>query len=108
VTGTPYVDELVRRLRLDGGEVGVRFGGKQAADVSFARNGQRVVLRTKEPELAAAVESLGAGYRDALRPGSGVRSAGFDLLLVHVDEVVATRDTSEPLRITADGLQWPR
>jgi hypothetical protein len=31
----------------------------------------------------------------------------FDLLLVHVDEVIAARDTTQPLRITADGLQWP-
>ena len=36
-----------------------------------------------------------------------VESVGFTLLLVHLDEVIATRDTTEPLRIMADRLQWP-
>jgi len=110
MTGRPYVEELVARLRLDGGEVEVRYGGRQAADISFAdsRVPHRVVLRTAEPQLAAAVELLGAGCRDDLWPDSSVTGAGFNLLLVHVDEVVGSRDTTDPLLITADGLQWPR
>jgi hypothetical protein len=26
----------------------------------------------------------------------------------HLDEAVATMDTTEPMRITVEGLQWPR
>jgi hypothetical protein len=109
VAGTPYVDELVRRLRLDGADVDLRRGGRDTADVSFAdpRVDQRITLRTSESELATAVTTLGDECRDVLWPDHSVESAGFNLLLVHVVEVVATRDTTEPLRITAAGLQWP-
>jgi len=110
VPGTPFVDELVRRLRLDGGPVEVRHGGRQTADVVLhpAALDHPVTLRTSEGELAVAVPRLGADCRDAFWPGSTIDEAGFNVLLVHVDEVVATRDTTEPLRITAGGLQWPR
>jgi hypothetical protein len=40
--------------------------------------------------------------------GHSIESAGFDLLLVHPDEAVATMDTTEPMWITVEGLQWPR
>ena len=66
-----------------------------------------LVLVVREEDLAAAVTVLGQECRDALWPGSSTEAAGLNLLLVHVDEVVATRDTTEPLRITADGLEWP-
>jgi hypothetical protein len=109
VAGTPYVDELVRRLREDGAGVEVERGGRGSAAVRFRdpRVPHVITLWTSDRELAAAVTNLG-DCRNALWPDHTVESAGFNLLLVHVDEVVATRDTSEPLRITADGLQWPR
>jgi hypothetical protein len=102
VTGTPYVDELVRRIRLADPGVEVQYGGRASVAVRFGG----VTLWTSERELAAAVTSLG-DCRDELWPDHTVESAGFNLLLVHVDEVIATRDTTEPLRITAGGLPWP-
>lgn len=66
-----------------------------------------LVLSVREQGLAATVTAIGEGCRDALWPDSSVEAAGFNLLLVHLDEVVATRDTSEPLRITDQGLEWP-
>ena len=110
MAGTPFVDELVRRLGLDGPDVEVRRGGRDTADVLVVvpEVDHLVTLRTSEAELAAAVTTLGEGCRDDLWPDHTVESAGFNLLLVHVDEVIGTRDTTEPLRITAAGLQWPR
>ena len=61
VAGLPYVDELVRRLRLDGRPLAVGPAGHGTVRV---------------------------------------------LSLVLGDEVV-TREATGPLRITADGLQWP-
>ena len=37
---------------------------------------------------------------------AGTRS-GLNLLLVHLDEVVATRNVSAPLGVTRQGLEWP-
>ena len=109
MTGTPYVDELVRRLRLSDPDVAVQPGGRGSAAVRFhqASVPHVITLWTSDRELEDAVTALGADA-DGLWPGSSVEAAGFDLLLVHLDEVVATRDTTEPLRITAAGLQWPR
>ncbi len=36
-----------------------------------------------------------------------IEDAGSNLLLVHLDEVLATRDSSKPLRITDQGLRGP-
>ena len=106
--GTPYPDELVRRLRLAHPDVEARVRDEGAtiawreADVDHP-----LVLLVGERDLAAAVTSLGEDCRDALWPDSTIREAGFDVLLVHVGEVVATRDTTAPLRITPAGLEWP-
>ena len=104
----PYVDELVRRLRRDGGLLEVRPGGRGSVEVLFTeeRVDHPVTLRTSEAELTTAVTVL-AETAHEVWPDETAESAGFNLLLVHLGEVVATRDTSEPLRITADGLQWP-
>ena len=69
--------------------------------------GHALRLLVREADLAAAVEDAGAESRDALWPGSSVEDAGFSMLLVHLDEVLATRDTTSPLRITVEGLEWP-
>ena len=58
-------------------------------------------------DAGGAVTAIGENCRDDLWPGSSIDAAGFNLLLVHLDEVVATRDTSDPLRITGQGLEWP-
>jgi hypothetical protein len=66
-----------------------------------------LALHVHEKDLAAAVAALGEDCRDALWPEGTIDAAGFNLLLVHLGEVVATRDTTEPLRITSRGLRWP-
>ncbi|OMQ14343.1 hypothetical protein A7K94_0217345 [Modestobacter sp. VKM Ac-2676] len=106
----PFIDELVRRLRMDGREAEARYGGARSVEIRIRYRDldHPVTLWTKEPDLEAAVTSLGEGCRDDLWPDHGVGSAGFDLLLVHLDEVVATRDTTEPVRISSVGLEWPR
>jgi hypothetical protein len=106
---TPYLAELVRRMRLDNPTVSIDVGENGAGTVVWQARGlsHPLVLFVRERDLAAAVTTIGEDCRDALWPGGSVEAAGFNLLLVHLDEVVATRDTSEPLRITDQGLEWP-
>ena len=66
-----------------------------------------VVLRAREVDLAAALPALGEDCRDALWPDSSLVTPGFNILFVHLDEVLSVRDTSAGLRIAADGLVWP-
>ena len=110
MAGLPYVEELIRRLRLDGRPLDVGYGASRTVTLTQRSDDvdERVRLVVSDPDLAAALTSLGVECRDELWPDQSVESAGFDLLLVHVDEVVATRDVSEPLLITSGGLQWPR
>ena len=105
----PYVEELVRRLPTYHPPVEAEYAPRRTAYVRFTdpHVDHRITLWTSETELGRAVTTIGEGCRDALWPDDTVESAGFTLLLVHVDEVIATRDTTQPLRITADGLQWP-
>ena len=65
------------------------------------------LLLDGERDLAAAGTSLGEDCRDLLWPDSTIDEMGVELLLVHVGEVVATRDTTAPLRITPAGPEWP-
>jgi hypothetical protein len=106
---TPYLRELVRCMRLDDPAASIDVGRNGAATVVWRRRDvdHPLVLWVRERDLAVAVTTIGEGCREALWPDSSIEAAGFDLLLVHVDEVVATRDTSEPLRITDQGLGWP-
>jgi hypothetical protein len=106
---TPYLTEFVRRMRLDNPTVSMDIGTEGAATVVWQQRDvdHPLVLFVRERDLAAAVTSIGADCRDVLWPNSSIEVAGFNLLLVHLDEVVATRDTSEPLRITDRGLAWP-
>ncbi|WP_299960249.1 hypothetical protein [uncultured Modestobacter sp.] len=105
----PFIEELLRRLRMDGAVVDAEYGGNRSVQIRLGgrRVDHEVTLWTKEPDLEAAVTALGRDCRDMLWPDHTVESAGFNLLLVHLDEVIATRDTTAPLRITATGLQWP-
>jgi hypothetical protein len=106
---TPFVDELVRRLRMDcpGLDVDIRPGGAATVRWESSRVDSPLTLYVHEGDLEVAVTELGQNCRDQLWPGSSVEAAGFNLLLVHLDEVLATRDISEPLRITRQGLVWP-
>ena len=107
--GTPFVEELVRRLRMGFSDVAVDIRPSGAATARFRASGldHPLALYVHERDLGAAVSDIGEDCRDALWPESTVEAAGFNLLLVHLDEVIATRNTSEPLRITSDGLVWP-
>ncbi len=109
MTATPHLDELLRRLRMadesatldvDRGALGTLVWREPGVD-------HPLVIVVREQDLAVAVAGIGRECRDALWPESTIDAAGFNLLLVHVDEVVATRDTTEPLRISTAGLVWP-
>jgi hypothetical protein len=106
---TPYLTELVRRMRLDDAPVSIDISKDGAVTVVWQKRDldHPLVLFVRERDLAVAVTALGEDCRDALWPSSSIEAAGFNLLLVHLDEVVATRDTSEPLRISDQGLEWP-
>ncbi len=106
---TPYVSELLHRLRMADPQASVEVDAEGRAWLRWqgADQDAPLTLVVTEQDLAAAVRSTGEICRDALWPRSTVDAAGFNLLLVHVDEVVATRDVTAPLRITAKGLQWP-
>jgi hypothetical protein len=106
---TPYLTQLVRRLRLADPTVSIDIGTNGTATVVWQERDvdHPLVLLVRERDLAAAVTAIGEDCRDELWPNSSIEAAGFNLLLVHLDEVVATRDTSEPLRITDQGLEWP-
>jgi hypothetical protein len=106
---SPYVSELVRRLQEDWTEVTVRVSARGDATIVCysASRDTPLVLQVREADLAAAVTAIGTDCRDALWPGSTIEAAGFNVLLTHLHELLVTRDTTEPLRITARGLQWP-
>ncbi len=106
---TPYLEEFIRRLHLDGRtDIAADVHPTGAATLTWheAGIGHSLVVVLHERDLAAAVPDIGRQARE-LWPDSTVDEAGFNLLFVHLDEVIATRDTTEPLRITSEGLQWP-
>lgn len=107
--GTPYVTELVRRLSPDDPGVTCQLVGGGPARIEWRVVGvdHPIVLLVDEPDLAAAVRELGLSVRDALWPDESVDTAGFNILRVHLAEVLMTRDTSRPLRIDDRGLRWP-
>jgi hypothetical protein len=106
---TPFLTELVRRMRLDNATVTVDIDRNGAGTVRWQDRDidHPLILRVRERDLAAAVTAMGEDCRDELWPDSSIEEAGFNLLLAHLDEVVATRETSEPLRLTDQGLEWP-
>ena len=106
---TPLLMKLIRRIGQDGPDVGAHIGDDGSARIMWRHDdvARPLTLLTTEQDLAEAVTTLGKDCRDELWPESSVEDAGFNLLLVHVDEVVATRDTSTPLRVNREGLVWP-
>jgi hypothetical protein len=106
---TPHLTELVRRMRLEDPNVDIRVGRNGTASIVWSdpRVDDPLTLLVTEDALEAAVTALGEDSRDALWPGSTIGAAGFNLLLVHLDEVVGTRNVSAPLRVTRQGLEWP-
>ncbi|HSR26652.1 MAG TPA: hypothetical protein VLW53_24085 [Candidatus Eisenbacteria bacterium] len=106
---TPYLTELVRRMRLYNATVTIDVDNNDAATFVWYEPDidHPLVLFVRERDLATAVTAIGEDCRDDLWPDSSIEAAGFNLLLCHLEEVLATRDTSEPLRITGQGLEWP-
>lgn len=111
VPGLPYVEELVRRLQLDmdGRQLDVEYGSPRTVTLSWPHRQEphRVTLVVSEPDLASAIAAIGPAAQELIWPECTADDAGFNHLLVNLDELVGTYDTSEPVRITADGLQWP-
>lgn len=105
---TPRLSELVRRLRLSDSTATVDLSDDGTARIVWQHEGAKsVTLLTTEEDISHAVTAMGEDCRDALWPGSTLEEAGLNLLLVHLDEVIATRDTSQPLLIDSTGLVWP-
>ena len=106
---TPRLMDLIRRLRYHEPDVGAQIDDDGTARIVWRHDyvGHPLTLLTTEQDLAAAVTAMGEGCRDALWPENSIEEAGLNLLLVHVDEVVASRDTSAPLRVNREGLVWP-
>jgi hypothetical protein len=106
---TPFADELLRRMRRrhPDAELDVRPGGRAVVEWQPAPEAPPVRLETTETALTRAVGALGRDSRDALWPGGGIEEAGFDLLLVHLEELLDTRDGVTTIRVTDDGVEWP-
>lgn len=99
------MNDLIRRLQKLDADAALTPAGD---GVTWHHDDTMVVtLITSENELAQAIRHTGRDVRDDLWPGITIEDAGFNLLMVHLDEVVATRDVTEPLRLTRDGLIWP-
>jgi hypothetical protein len=106
---SPFLREFVRRLRMDEPDAQIRITPSREATVTWheAGDGSLITVVTKELDLAHAVTEMGAQCRDELWPDNTVEEAGFNLLLVHLQEATATGDMSRPLRIDSRGLVWP-
>jgi hypothetical protein len=109
VDDTPYLYEFISRLRMDAPDADMALGSDGEATVTWHDGGvgRPITVIVREADLAAAVATIGGESRDMLWPSSTTDDAGFNLLLVHFEEVIATRDTSRPLRISSAGLIWP-
>ena len=111
VPGLPYVEELVRRLQLgmDGRQLDVEYGSPRTVTLRWPHRQEPhcVTLVVSEPDLAAHIGATGPAAQEQIWPDCTADDAGFNHLLVNLDELVGTHDTTEPLRITANGLQWP-
>jgi hypothetical protein len=105
MTAGPFMNELLTRLQYLDADAALTAAGDGLT--WHDDNAAVVTLITSEHELAHAVRSAGRDVRDDLWPGSSLEDAGFNLLLVHLDELLATRDVTEPLRLTREGLIWP-
>ena len=105
---TPYVDEFVRQVRLDDADATVVVAPDGEATVVWSDSGAEspITAVTTERDLAQAVRDIGTSCHE-LWPSATVDEAGFNLLFVHLEEVIVTRDTSRPLRIVSTGLLWP-
>jgi len=101
---TPFRDELLRRLRFDDPSA----AALDHLRIRFTSSSQsEVLIVVPEDDLAAAVQFLGEDSRDALWPDATIDTAGFNLLLVHLEEILATRRVTAPLIVTRTGLTWP-
>lgn len=107
--GDALLHELERRLRVHDRDLLFEVTESGAAHIrtKVKDDKEPVVLFATEEQLAAGVTAVGEECRDSLWPASTVTSAGFKLLLTHLDEIVSTRGTIEPIVMTRQGWQWP-
>jgi hypothetical protein len=87
----------------------VEFEDPGQITVSFSHPGQdeSITVHTTEASLEQAIPLLGRQAQGAW-PSSGQDEAGFNILTLHLDEVLATRRVSGPLSIDGRGLVWPK
>ena len=104
---SPLTAELLRRLRSDG----ISVEHDEARSVLLLRQWEEleldppVAVEVTERELSEAV-NVGSALRDELWPDQSVTSAGLNLLLVHLEELIRTgRAETGPLRITGTGIR---
>jgi hypothetical protein len=105
MTVGPFMYELLKRLQMLDADAALTAAGD--AVVWQSDDSATITLITSEDELADTIRHIGRDVRDDLWPGSSIEDAGFNLLLVHIDDVLATRYVTEPLRLTRTGLIWP-
>lgn len=101
----PFMEELLHRLRQQWPDAAFTSAGDGLTCTDPAAGAVTVI--TSESELVSAVTAAGRDTRDALWPGSTIEAAGFNILLVHLDEILRTGSLTGPLRITHEGLVWP-
>lgn len=104
-----YVGELARRMLSVYPAAGIEFADPGQITITFNDPGheQPVVLHASEAQLEKAISKLGQQSQDAW-PNSTQEEAGFNILELHLEEVLATRRIQDVLSINADGLVWPR
>jgi len=104
-----YVREFARRMLDVYPGANIEFNDPGQITVTFNDPGheQPVVLRTSEGHLERAIAKLGEQAQDAW-PNNTQDEAGFNILELHLEEVLATRRIEADLLIGANGLVWPR
>ena len=93
-----HVEELARRMLSTYPSATIEFANPGQITITFDDPGQEqpVVLRTSEAHLERAIAKLGQQAQDAW-PSSTHTEAGFNVLGVHLEEVLATRPVNEVL-----------
>ena len=99
----PFIDELAHRLCIDGEvtQTGDDILIHRLGDVRYE---QPLTVHADDAGIRAAV-NISTATRNALWPGTDPTEAGFNLLLVHLQELIDTGRT--PIRIDPLGILIP-
>lgn len=101
-------DRLVEKLRLDGAElvsVGPMEETVTLSSLPWGRSGGALTIHASEEELNRFAERLTNDDIEQLWPGEPRDEAGLNLVLAHLEEFVATRETP-PLAVTLCDGGW--